>query len=275
MFDTALSTQQDLPNEKAQSADLGKDRLRHMIDHKELYPEETQKTIDQLLKQVPAGENNPVEYLRKDESLELWNCTDFNHCAPKLPLTLIQDLTPLSELTQLKSLWLHGNNIQDITPLAKLTQLTDLSLSHNRIQDLTPLAYLTCLEELDLSNNQIQDLISLAGLTRLEKLWLSINKIQNIKPLAGLTRLKTLHLSGNQIEDLEPLSGLIHLEWLSLGYNPIKGLTTLADMTQELILIFDTDQIARPDWCILPRNIHVHDEYFIEHLIWPPCLKQK
>ena len=57
-----------------------------------------------------------------------------------LSLNNIQDLTPLTKLTQLTALNLNGNQISDLTPLANLTQLTKLHLSENQISDLAPLA---------------------------------------------------------------------------------------------------------------------------------------
>ena len=43
----------------------------------------------------------------------------------------ISDVTPLAELTNLKTLWLYDNNISDVTPLAGLTNLTGLALDNN------------------------------------------------------------------------------------------------------------------------------------------------
>lgn len=50
---------------------------------------------------------------------------------------LIQDVTPLAELTTLSHLYLIGNQIVDVSPLANLTQLQKLDLSENPIDPKT------------------------------------------------------------------------------------------------------------------------------------------
>ena len=47
----------------------------------------------------------------------------------------ITDLSPLTGLTKLWPLWLHGNLITDLTPLAGLTKLEDLYLFENPIPE--------------------------------------------------------------------------------------------------------------------------------------------
>ncbi len=112
----------------------------------------------------------------------------------------VSDLTPLAQLTQLRTLDLFSNNISDLTPLAQLIQLTDLNLARNKISDITPLAQLTQLRTLDLSSKS--------------------NKISDITPLAQLTQLTTLNLGSSDIydnyfSDLTPLAHLKHLGSIS------------------------------------------------------------
>jgi len=93
----------------------------------------------------------------------------------------ISDLTPLSELTNLRSLNLIGNQITDITPLSSLTNLGGdygaLDLSDNKITDIKPLSNLTKLQWLSLDNNQITDLTPLYSLTNLNFITLHGNPI--------------------------------------------------------------------------------------------------
>ena len=52
----------------------------------------------------------------------------------------VTDLTPLTQLPNLKHLWVHNNRINDLTPVAQLKNLESLYLDHNQVTDLTPLS---------------------------------------------------------------------------------------------------------------------------------------
>ena len=118
---------------------------------------------------------------------------------------LIDDITGLENMTQLKNLQLPSPLITDLTPLRRLTNLVELYTSDNQISDITPLADLTKLKVLSIYSNQITDLTPLANLTQLQELNLLENQIVNTSPLMGLVNLKTLYIRGNPITDLQPL----------------------------------------------------------------------
>jgi Leucine-rich repeat (LRR) protein len=73
----------------------------------------------------------------------------------------IRDITGIERCVNLERLilgnWQTSNRIQDISPLSSLTNLKELTLSKNQIGDVTPLADLTNLAELSLSGNQAWD----------------------------------------------------------------------------------------------------------------------
>ncbi len=99
----------------------------------------------------------------------------------------VSDISPLTGLTELRSLYLNIAKISDVQPLAGLKNLETLSLHTNQINDITPLAKLTNLRDLSLYHNQISD----------------------ISPLVELVNLQTLYLSGNPIKDITPLFVLL------------------------------------------------------------------
>ena len=146
--------------------------LRHMIEHKELYPEEIKYTLEALLENVFESIEYPAEYLME--------------CLRKRGFFA-----------------LTRSQIQSLIPIAELIGIKDLRLFENRIQDLTPLIGLTQLSVLDLSYNQIQDLTPLAGLNQLSWLALQGNPIRDLKPLANFTQDLTLCLDSAQIEELK------------------------------------------------------------------------
>ena len=67
----------------------------------------------------------------------------------------ISDITPLTELTELRGLFLFDNNITDISPLSGLKKLNGLNLCNNKISDITPLISLKNLRILGLAGNPI------------------------------------------------------------------------------------------------------------------------
>ncbi len=136
------------------------------------------------------------------------------------------DLSPLSGLSNLKSLTLMGGNIEDVTPLAQLTELKHLNINWNNIKDISPLSALTNLESLYLDKNQISDISALSNLHKLKILHLTDNNISEVKALRGLLALEELYLNRNEV----------------VGANPIKDATPLLQLSnlKKLGLIGDT-----------------------------------
>ena len=88
----------------------------------------------------------------------------------------ISDLTPLSNLNLLRTLYLSGNNVIDTSPLSSLIQLRELHLSYNLIEDVSPLVSLVNLRSLFLVRNLIGDITPLAKLTDETTIFFSYNK---------------------------------------------------------------------------------------------------
>ena len=133
----------------------------------------------------------------------------------------ISDISPLSGVRQLKSLFLTENQITDLSPLAGHTQLLSLTLDGNgQLQDLSPLVNLKGLRLLYLDRNHVADLSPLAGLTELKYLYLRDNQVDNLEPLGNLKHLVVLDLGGNKFTDLIPLMNLSELKHLSVDDSP-------------------------------------------------------
>ena len=141
----------------------------------------------------------------------------------------IVSLAGLEHCTNLKYLFLVGNQISDLSPLAGLAKLERLLLGSNQISNLTPLSSLTNLAELGLWDNQISNISPLANLTSLTGLWLGGNQISNLAPLTNLTNLLVLYLWSNQISDINPLvlnTGLGNGDYVDLRWNPLSSSST-------------------------------------------------
>ena len=114
--------------------------------------------------------------------------------------TLPEELQALHWLKELK---LNHNDIQDIQPLSKITNLQSLNLDRNDIHDLYPLETLTQLRSLDLDSNQIKNLQPLNKLTRLDSLSVYNNLIQDITPLDKFSRLLGGHRRNHTLPHLK------------------------------------------------------------------------
>ncbi len=138
----------------------------------------------------------------------------------------LNDISFLTKLKDLQTLYLSANRIQNISFLAKLKNLQALFLRSNKILNISTLTTLENLQIFDLSHNQIQDISALANLQNLKELDLSYNQIQVIFALANLQNLKELLLQENRIIvfDKTFIDYLPHLEKLSLKNNPIQNI---------------------------------------------------
>jgi len=168
------------------------------------------------------------------------------------------DLSPLSLLTELRTLDLHQNEIEhlNISPLSSCTKLEKLNLAanqleiinlssinsipnmqylglwHNKFQniDLSPLSGCPFLEKIHLHENQLSniDLSSLSSGSNLKEIALAENQLVEIdlEPLAVHTKLVKLFLYNNKLEriDLSPLRSCHILELVTLRGNKLSSI---------------------------------------------------
>jgi hypothetical protein len=154
--------------------------------------------------------------LTKDKMLLLESLESINHDDTNASIV---DITGLEYAKNLRHLDLGGNNnhIQDLRPLSNLTNLKSLHIWHITLKgpvtdlDLRPLTNLVQLEVLSLEGNGITDITPLSHLTKLRRLHLTHNYITDITPLSHLIELRELKLRNNYIEDFSPVLNLPNL----------------------------------------------------------------
>lgn len=171
---------------------------------------------------------NLEELIIDNVSYEWVNTEDYN---------LIKDFSVISQLTNLKTLSLKGNQLSDLSMLMGLDGLTDLDLSNNNITDIEELGALKNLNRLNLSNNNISDIKSLQSLNNLSELSIANNDIQDIDVLATQEAIESLDISGIGVKDFSVLNELTTLRTLKVNnigltsLNSIKTLTNLNDLS--------------------------------------------
>ncbi len=134
---------------------------------------------------------------------------------PSTPRNYVNDISPLANLTQLKTLYLAENEITDLSPLANLSTLVDLRFESNHISDISALSTLTNLKRLYLHDNEITDLTPLSQLPHLSLILLDDNNISDISPLLNIGEgysLEVLDLSGNPLSNKSLLVYIPELE---------------------------------------------------------------
>ncbi|KAH0795474.1 leucine-rich repeat-containing protein 23 [Histomonas meleagridis] len=168
----------------------------------------------------------------------------------------IANVSALSSYQTLRYIKLESNLISDISPLTNISGLRELYLAGNKITSFDNISF-PCLEILDLRQNQIKTIEKLL-IPKLKKLFLSQNKICFISPNAfsdlnelneldltenklhkfkentflGLNKIETFNLSQNLIEECD--FGEIHtLKSLSIGgnsFDTINGIRSLKSL---------------------------------------------
>ncbi|KAL0969049.1 hypothetical protein UPYG_G00222010 [Umbra pygmaea] len=100
----------------------------------------------------------------------------------------------LSRLTNLKALFLQGNEISQVEGLEGLYRLQQLVLDQNRVKALRENCFLSqsVLLELHLAENRLRELNHLTPLAQLRRLFLGMNKLQDISELDKLQVLPSL-----------------------------------------------------------------------------------
>jgi internalin A len=144
------------------------------------------------------------------------------------------DLSPLSQLKHLSSLYLRTGQLDQVETVSGLISLRVLTLNSVGLGDLLILAPLTGLTTLDIGNNpNLTDLNPLSALSNLTTLRAAGTSVSDLQPLATLHSLGMLDVSvpeGSSASsvDLQPLSGLTKLSALHANNRPVQNLQAVA-----------------------------------------------
>ena len=190
------------------------------------------------LKQIPSEVCDFVSLER------LWASHNLLNCLP----------TQLSNLENLKELFLHHNNLKEISlSLCKLPNLEILWLGNNNIERIPyELQNLKYLKRLHLENNLIVNFPDfLCLMSQLEIVYLNQNRLENIsREVAKMNSLRRLYLHNNRIRAL-PRELVDHMQksdsqltLITLDHNDIveippylnQSLKELASMDRRLTL---------------------------------------
>mgnify|MGYP000141473666 CR=1 FL=1 len=142
----------------------------------------------------------------------------------------INNLKPLSMISNLETLYCYSSKINCLRPLKKLKNLKKVIFLCNNIKKLKHLKKLIKLEELTFYDNKVKNLKPLNNLVRLKRIWFDYNKVENLEPLRGLFNLESLTFRHNKVKNLEPLIYLKKLENLRFENNKVETLNPIKDL---------------------------------------------
>lgn len=140
-------------------------------------------------------------------------------------------INDLYKIAALDSLNLANNTfIQDVEPLSILTDLVYLNLKNSTVKDIHALSSLTNLKVLNLSGTIISDLQYIRYAENIELLAIDQTQITDLSPIQHFAHLKSLSLAGTPVNNFEAISNLKAIEYLNVSD------TRFADTDSELIL---------------------------------------
>jgi len=145
-------------------------------------------------------------------------------------LESLSDVSPLSGLVALQSLYLGGTQVADVSPLSGLVALQSLDLRETQVADVSPLSGLVALESLYVGGTQVADVSPLSGLVALKSLDLLGTQVADVSPLSGLVALQSLDLRGTQVADVSPLASLVALRKLNVEDTNVVDFSSLEDL---------------------------------------------
>lgn len=136
----------------------------------------------------------------------------------------LSDLSALSGLAQLRTLWLFNTAVRDLTPLSGLA-LTELGLQNRSVLDLSPLRNLP-LQNFYLFYSDTSDLGALAN-APLRYVDITGSKVSSISALSNLSALQTLIATATDLSDISVLRQATGLSRLALDGTKVTDIATL------------------------------------------------
>ena len=181
----------------------------------------------------------------------------------------------LSDLWDIYSIKLEGEEIYSIRDLSVLLNLNRLSLVDTSVTDLSPLAGLKVLFtlrieggdsrildsvgqlkyvlELSLEDLQINSLDNLKGLTQMGVLCLYDMPVCDIEAVKYMKRLRKFLAHDTLIEDISPLKNLRELWWLEIFNSEVSEIPNLSGANNLITIILYNNKINRI--VALPKNL--------------------
>jgi len=212
-----------------------------------------------------------LSYIFRDKGNNDWDMSNLDDINLESKKDMRANINQITEMTEFYLRDYYPFEIEDISPLSYLTNLTRLSFGYQGILDISPLKHLTNLSELnfydvilatdfsalknlknlkiltlfwggyrlgnaDKNGNRIlldNSIITLvADLVSLEELHIAETVVTDISLLANLKKLTELTIADSQIFDISPLENLKDLTTLNFGNSQTRDFNSLSNLTK-------------------------------------------
>lgn len=134
----------------------------------------------------------------------------------------------LSNMKNLRRIYVNGNKITSIPDLSDLYQLIDLSIGNNKITSVSNLVTKTTLQFFNCAENAITEIPDLSALVHLKTLSVGSNPITAIPDLSMNTDLQQLDVSNSSISTIASLPALTNLETFICDKSNLTDLSGLS-----------------------------------------------
>ena len=158
--------------------------------------------------------------------------------------TQINDLSPLSELRDLRHLDISNTSITDLSPISNVTLLESLNLANTATSTTFFIKYSDRLKYLNLSGTQVESISELLNLKNLVTLRLDhTNQIQSFGVLNEFKNLTELNLSSSGFNNVDNIKELTKIERLDLSQNIVINFSLLSKLTSMKYLDLSSSNI--------------------------------
>ncbi len=169
----------------------------------------------------------------------------------------IRDLSPLSELTELREINCSNSMVTDLFPIRNLNHLEILNCSETPVDDIQAMHYTTTLKDLNCGFTLINDLSPINGLVNLENLNCEGIKITNLDFVTQMKNLKMFDCSKTRIYDLGPLSELLTIENLDISGTSVVSLEIVKGLTNLTYLNCENTAISSIEFLIAHPKLEI------------------
>ncbi len=142
---------------------------------------------------------------------------------------VIEDLSVLKKMPNLRVLYLEGLQITDISTICEVKSLCELGINCNPVVSLEGIEKLKNLQFLSIACTDVVDLTPAAQCTELESLQMDITNIADLGPLVQCPNIVSIRAGGTRVRDLKSVSGMESLRELYLDDGDLQSLEGVQD----------------------------------------------
>ncbi|CAL6048380.1 LPXTG_cell wall anchor domain-containing protein [Hexamita inflata] len=212
------------------------------------------------LQKLDISENeeiHEIQYLDK-----LTNLVELNLSQTNLQQ---KDISSLSQLTNLKKLYLNFNQLSDVSALSALTSMQELNLTYNTLQNLNDIQNMMNLQILVLLGNTGINISILKNFINLTELCLHDLGLKEVDTLQCLYNITNLTLTQNELIEVCALHNMHKLNILDVRFNRIYSFVPILHRIFQYFRVEDQSEQTNED---IIKSKQVHKIYKLNNILY-------